>query len=70
MMTKINQQIEELMKEYEENKHRYSSLEHFCNLCRYNLDNNTNFTPEEMSNDFILRTNKILGKVYNLFPKG
>ena len=53
MKTKIEERIEVLMKEYEENKHRYSSIGHFCDLGLYNLENNTNFQPEEMSHEMI-----------------
>jgi len=53
MKTKITQQIEELMKEYEENKHRYSSLGHFCDLGLYNLEHDSKFEPEEMSHEMI-----------------
>lgn len=39
-------QIEE---EYERDKDRYENIQHFLDLYKYNLMNNTNFTPEEMS---------------------
>ena len=58
MKTKIEERIEVLMKEYEENKHRYSSIGHFCDLGLYNLENNTNFQPEEMSHEMIKELNK------------
>ena len=53
MKSKIEKLQLEMKKEYEENKHRYSSLDHFCDLGIYNLENNTNFQPEEMSHEMI-----------------
>lgn len=55
--TEIQQQLEELESLFNKEKHRYSSLGHFCDLGIYNLENNTNFQPEEMTHEMIKSLN-------------
>lgn len=62
----IEEEIKKFEAQYEKEKHRYSSLGHFCDLGLYNLENNTNFQPEEMSHEMIIRCNKLLERVYKL----
>ena len=55
--TQIQKQLEELEALFDKEKERYSSIEHFCDLGLYNLENNTNFQPEEMSHEMIIELN-------------
>lgn len=56
----VSSQIKELQEEWEATKDRYEHLGHFLELTRFNVNNNSNYTPEQLSYEELqLLLNKI-----------
>ena len=57
-----------LLEEYEKEKSRYESLDHFLELKMFNLTQNESYEPEDVSRQFIKDLEEIIQKRLNL-PK-